>query len=303
MRPIQALLLYIVSVFVGGALLAPWLYGAGQWLAHQSPALQVLAEKPFHRYLSRSLLLIALTGLWPFIRAIGIRHWRDLGLVRDPRRWRSFHTGFLLGFGSLAILVIIALLCDTRTIAIQHTPARILRHLLNAGLAAIVVSLLEELLFRGAIFGGLRRVLTWWNSLWVSSVIYALAHFLGRAEPVESIRWTSGFAALGTMAAGFIDFGQVMPAFVNLALAGMILGIGFQRTGTLYFSIGLHAGWIFWLKSYGFLFTEKGSPLRSVWGSNKLIDGWLAMPILLLLLGFVIRRRFPSNSDPAKGID
>ncbi|MDA1272585.1 MAG: CPBP family intramembrane metalloprotease [Verrucomicrobia bacterium] len=303
MRPIRAILVYILSVFVGGALLAPWLYGAAQGLAQLSPSLQFLAEKPFHRYVSRSLMLIAVAGLWPFLRAIGIRSWIDLGIRRDPLGWRAVSHGFLLGFGSLALIVFIALLCDARSLAYQHTSARILRHLFNAGLAAIVVSLLEEVLFRGAIFGGLRRVMAWQHSLWVSSFIYALVHFLGRAEPVESIRWTSGFLALGTMAAGFIHFQELVPAFVNLALVGMILGIAFQRTGTLYFSIGLHAGWIFWLKSYGFLFAEKGSPMRSVWGSNKLIDGWLAMPILLLLLGFVLRRHFARDSDPAKGMD
>ena len=60
MRPVPALLIYTGFVFSGGALLAPWLYWSVQLLAPILPALQKLADHPFHRYLSRSLLALAL---------------------------------------------------------------------------------------------------------------------------------------------------------------------------------------------------------------------------------------------------
>ena len=53
------------------------------------------------------------------------------------------------------------------------------------------------------------------------------------------------------MLAGFADFHALVPGFFSLTLAGILLGLAYQRTGNLYFSIGLHAGWIFWLKTYG----------------------------------------------------
>ena len=46
-------------------------------------------------------------------------------------------------------------------------------------------------------------------------------------------------------------------------------------------TIGLHGGWIFWLKSYGVVTTPLAG--ANVWllGTEKLTDGWLALPLLL----------------------
>ena len=67
----------------------------------------------------------------------------------------------------------------------------------------------------------------------------------------------------------------------------MILALAYQRTGTLYFSIGLHAGWIFWLKSYGFLTNSQAEAGTWFWGTAKLVDGWLALIVLTLVLIFL----------------
>lgn len=300
MNPVRALILYVSIIFVGGALLAPWLYRAAQWAAEFSPLFQSLAEKPFHRYVSRSLLVLAIGGLWPFLRLIGIRTWNHAGIKRAEFGWKHLRLGMLLGFASLALIVFIALVWNARTLNTQHTQARILGHLFNASLAAVVVSILEEILFRGAIFGSLRKAISWQTALFVSSFIYAIVHFLGRPEPVDSIEWTSGFIALGAMVQNFTEIGKLMPGLVNLTLAGAILGWAYQRTGTLHLSIGLHAGWIFWLKSYGFLFSENAPTQRWFWGTNKLIDGWLATLILLTLLGYLVRRSFRTKDKPGE---
>ena len=62
MRPIRAWLIYVFLVFFGGALVAPWLYWAAQSLAMHFRALQHLADSPFHRFVNRSLLMLALAG-------------------------------------------------------------------------------------------------------------------------------------------------------------------------------------------------------------------------------------------------
>jgi hypothetical protein len=57
----------------------------------------------------------------------------------------------------------------------------------------------------------------------------------------------------------------------------------------LYLSIGMHAGWIFWLKFYGVVTTARPGANTWFWGTSKLIDGWLALIVLssvLVLLWF-----------------
>ena len=69
-----------------------------------------------------------------------------------------------------------------------------------------------------------------------------------------------------------------------MCLAGVLLGLAYQRTGNLYFSIGLHAGWIFWLKIFGTFTADAPNAAVWFWGTGKMIDGWLAFFVLLLTL-------------------
>src|SRR5580704_9955432 len=80
MRPFRSLFLYFILVFVGGALLAPWLYRATVELGEHSAIFAKFAANPFHRFVARSLLGIALPGLWPLLRSCKMLHWSDLGL-------------------------------------------------------------------------------------------------------------------------------------------------------------------------------------------------------------------------------
>ena len=76
-----------------------------------------------------------------------------------------------------------------------------------------------------------------------------------------------------------------MVGFVTLFLAGCVLGLGFTRTRALYLSIGIHAGWVFTLKTYAAL-THTSGP-RTWWGGAALVDNMLVWPILVGVLGFV----------------
>jgi len=286
MRPLRSLVIFIAVVFLGGALLAPWLYWLADAFAHTFPS---LAQKPFHRYVNRSMLGLALIGLWPFLRSLGIKSAADVGLVRPAGQWRKLGGGFLLGFGSLACVAVLALVAGARKFNHAFAGADWTVKLLGIVLTAGAVGVLEEILFRGALFGALRKMWNWAVALVVSSMVYAIVHFLARTQDPATVSWTSGFGQLGLMLAGFTDWRQIVPGFFNLTLAGMLLALAYQRTGNLYFSIGLHAGWIFWLKSYGWLTAEVAGAGVWFWGTRKLIDGWLALPLLAIVLAISLR--------------
>ena len=78
----------------------------------------------------------------------------------------------------------------------------------------------------------------------------------------------------------------MVPGFFNLTLAGILLAWAYHRTGNLYFSIGLHAGWIFWIKAYAAV--SSPTPQANLWlwgsGSMAIVNGWIALPVLLLTL-------------------
>ena len=162
------------------------------------------------------------------------------------------------------------------------SPTAWLKQIGAALLTAIIVALLEETLFRGAIFTALRRA---WNdraALWTSSAIYAIVHFFARPESTTIIEWNSGFMVLGRMLRGFTELQTVLPGFFSLTLLGVIFTLAFKRTSALFLSMGLHAALIFGVKLFNFGANTDPTANLWFWGTEKLVDGWFCF---LLLLG------------------
>jgi uncharacterized protein len=289
MRVIAWLLIYLGVVFLGGALVAPCLYDLAQWGANHWPALTGLARKPFHRFVVRAVLALAVAGLWPLLRQTQMLGWREVGL-RDcragagRRAGKQLGLGFLIGFVSLAAVALLAILFGNRAVNVEHTQSETLHYLLGATAAAILVAFLEEVIFRGALYGILRGPLGWPSALILSSAIYAAVHFLQKAETPGPVDWKSGLLLLPRMFRNLGDAATLIPAFLTLTVAGAVLALIYERTGTLYTSIGLHGGWIFWLKSYRFTTRQAGARVQTFWGSDNLVDGWLALIILTVVL-------------------
>jgi membrane protease YdiL (CAAX protease family) len=298
MRPVRTVALYFLAIFLGSALAAPWLYKLLQWLGSAFPAWSGLGQTPFPRVLNRTLMILGVAAIWPLARKLGLGSWREIGLRKSHAAWGEAGLGFVAGLVSLAVAAAVALVCGARGWVTEHTTAEVVRHLMNAGSAAIAVSLIEEIVFRGLLFGGLRKSLGWPRALAVSSLIYAGLHFLQRTQFAGAVDWASGFVVLGSMLRGFGDATLVFPGFLNLAVAGALLGLAYQWTGALYFSIGLHAGWVFWLKAYGFFFKDGTSGSPWFWGTGKLIDGFLALLVLSIMLCLLLRMRTRSRPKP-----
>jgi uncharacterized protein len=296
-KPARVIVAFALAVFVGGALAAPWLYWLARWAATLLPALRHLAESPFHRYVNRCLLVLALAGIWPLMRALGAASWREIGWVRPAGQWRRLASGVGFCFALLALVAGLAVVAGARDFRHDLEVGRMVSRVASATASAVAVALLEETFFRGTLLGGLRRAWSPIGALVLSSLIYAWVHFFERPPPPQTVEWHTGLVVLAQMCRGFLDVTALAPGFLTLALAGAILGLAFQRTGNLYFSVGLHAGWIFWLKLSGTLTSVPSQANSWFWGSGKLIDGWLAMGVMTVVLTLLMR--FPVLASPS----
>jgi membrane protease YdiL (CAAX protease family) len=299
MRPLRAWLIYLGSVLIGGALLAPWLHALAEVAAARFPSFEPVRLMPFHRFVNRAMMLVALAGLWPLTRHLGLRSLRDVGLTPPAGQWRRLASGFALGCGSLAALCALMVVSGLRRMALDHPAADYLTQFASAALAAALVGLTEETLFRGAVFGALRKECPLVVALWVSAAIYALVHFFAPVRWTAPLDWSSGFRVLGGMCRGFLEWKALVPGFVNLTLAGVLLAQSYQWTGSLYLPVGLHAGWVFWLKSHGFLTQPASEVNTALWGSEKLIDGWGGLVVLCLTF-WVLKRMTRTQSIGVK---
>jgi membrane protease YdiL (CAAX protease family) len=237
------LLLYLVGVLLAGALLAPPLFWVGQHLITHR-VLPSLARFDFESYFHRALLVAALLWLWPLFRVLRVRSWRDLGLDKNHRPGAELAAGF-------AIAAIPLLCCGAVLLAF---PFYSLRHPFLWGKmpavlgAAVVVPLLEEVLFRGFILGLLLRSCSRWGALLLTSAIFSMVHFLKPPRlttPNDAVNWSSGFVSLGHSFWQFGDPLLVAAGFLTLFAVGCILADARLLTRSLWLPIGLHAGWIF----------------------------------------------------------
>lgn len=241
MKDAARLLAYFAGTVLLGALLAPFLFWAGQSLAAHG-VLPFLAQFDFETFFHRALLLAALLLLWPLLRSIHLRQPDDLHLTPNPS-WRRHLLG---GF----VLTAVPLLCCGASLLALHVYS--LRWSLSvnalAGLvgASTVVPIIEETLFRGLVLGILLRTGRKYLALFVTSGLFSILHFLkapNQTSPV--VIWSSGF---NSIAHSFDQFGDLMlvgAALTTLFMIGWILGDVRLQTRSLWLPIGLHSGWIF----------------------------------------------------------
>jgi membrane protease YdiL (CAAX protease family) len=283
MKPIRAWLAYLALVLSVGAAVAPLLWHGVQWLAPHSS----IASQPFHRYVHRSLLVLAIVGLWPLAKVLGARFPQGLGIRLGMRPMENALLGWTVGLGSLGTVALISVMVGARQLHFSASATEWGKKLVGALATALVVGVLEEGLFRGALFTSLRRRHSWGVSASCSSGLYALVHFFQRTPEPATVSWQSGWVILGQMMAGFWDWATLMPGFFSLFLVGWILAVARDRTDGLAASIGLHGAWIFWIKACGFALVASPTATTSVWGSSKWVDGWATFAILGVTLVFV----------------
>jgi hypothetical protein len=122
-------------------------------------------------------------------------------------------------------------------------------------------------------------------------VIFAALHLLESVRFHGEVRWSSGFTVLGEMSAKLTDARLVFPALLNYAVVGACLGLAWQLSGTLYFSIGLHAGWVFGMLTTNLLTQPMDFHHSPFWGTNRIVDGWFVFGLMIAALLVVARWR------------
>jgi membrane protease YdiL (CAAX protease family) len=276
------LLGYFIVTVLFGALVGPLLYWAAQALAARG-ILAGLAHYPFESFFHRALLLGALLFLWPLLRSLSVRDRASLGLEPNPRWPRDVLFGFLLS--TLPVLVCEIGLIKAGVYSLRTAPdwaavARVIP-------TAIVVPILEELLFRGLFLGILLRGLRPWPANLLSAAVFSIIHFLKAPDDTSAVvQWYSGFVSLGHAFDQFRDPMLVLAGFSTIFVIGIILADARIRTRSLWMPIGLHAGWI--LSSMTFAKIARREMIALPWIGKTLLVG--LVPLGVCLVSWVLVR-------------
>lgn len=266
--------LKFVAVFFGillvSAVLAPFLY--------------TLLPYKFERIFNRLVMIFSLAALWFFL--IGKKFSpKDYGL-----HWTRRESGFYLAAGFLTGLSVLAVFSWVKVWVgqadwLRPEGLKFLSKLFSALGAGLLIAFIEEFFFRGFIY----RTLCKWRWPFVLSVIatsafYAIIHFVSFEKPFVDAT-PSIVDGLRLVAAPFLSllqFSRYWPEALGLFLFGVILNHVAVKAGSLYPSIGLHAGCVLYVKTDD-LFLTFYEKERLLYASGKFYDGLLGWGFLIIM--------------------
>jgi membrane protease YdiL (CAAX protease family) len=113
-------------------------------------------------------------------------------------------------------------------------------------LSAIVIAFIEEAFFRAFLLGGMKTDFGNRVALIASAAIYAVAHLVRSPARfyVTGYEPAAGLITLAHSVDQFTTPAIAIPTLIGLFLLGIVLGEAYLLTGSVYFSIGLHCGFV-----------------------------------------------------------
>jgi membrane protease YdiL (CAAX protease family) len=264
-NPLVRIVLFILFAaalgYLGRQLLPPGAKGPGEALSLQGGALWL--------HLLRSVL----PPLLAYVLLVRLVEARPLHELRPRRAARDIALGWLLGTAILLLAAGAMVAAGALDLSVATTPAQLLTPLVVAGLAPGIG---EEIVARGLLFRVVEDGLGTWGALLVSSAFFGLAHI---ANP-NATAWTSIAIAIE---------------------AGLLLGMAYAWTRSLWFVMALHAAWNFTqgailgipvsgMEVHGLMAaTPKGNPLLS--GGEFGAEGSILTVVLCTVIAAWFTRR------------
>ena len=243
---------------------------------------------PFRQILTRSTQLFLVLSIFPMMAYLKISK-EELGFAPLAVFLKQVLQGFGLGFIALMPVFIVLYVLKVNVIdeAQSWTVGLLAKNMTINLLVALLISLIEESLFRGIVLVGLSKKLPVIVAILMTSIYYAGLHFLSVKTdlPVQDINFFSGFKLLGEAVGNLVNPIN-LSAFFALLMVGVFLGVLRTQVNTsLGLCIGCHTCWVWQIKMNKKLFnTDFGSQYHYLVSSydgviGPLVTGWLMLAI------------------------
>lgn len=268
-----------VVVVVSGVVTYPAWLGMEAWMPERFH---------FQRVFNRVLMVTTL-GIMPLLAMYWRVGWRDVGLVPPQGRGWGRHVGwgFVAGVGMIGLLALWSAGWGHREPRMELTWGRAFGHLASG----VGVGVAEEVIFRGFFFYAAWRVLAPGRGVLLAvagSAVFATVHFFIEVRGVVAEPgWESGWVLWGELVKLMLTPEGLARRWLALFLAGVLLCAVVARQGHVWGAVGLHAGWVFALKSAHRLSRSTGE--ESLWFAPDLLSGLWASVMLGLALVVVLR--------------
>lgn len=208
-----------------------------------------LIDEPPRRVMGRLAQLYILLGLWPLLKLLRLDNRAALGFGIPRRRFlRDVALGWMLGVAILALLVwaLLALRVRVPDVPVDGLLWYVIEKAIAALIGGLLIGLLEELFFRGALYGAIRRRGGLRSAVVWSALLYALLHFMKPHDLPAGVAfdWSGSWTMFAGVFTGLADW-RHLDSMLALFLVGVFLALVRERSGHIAWGVGLHAGWVF----------------------------------------------------------
>lgn len=243
----------------------------------------------FRQIINRLAQLFLVLSIFPAMTYLKIDK-TELGFAPKPMFFKQLLQGFLLGFVTLMPVFIVLYILGVNVIDEGQlwTTGFLIKQLIINLLLALLISSIEEPLFRGILLTSLSKKLSTAAAIIISSTYYAGLHFFSSKTdiPLQDITLLSGFELLAEAFSNLWNT-EIISAFLALLMVGIFLGVlRTQTKASLGLCIGCHTCWVWQIKmSKKLLNTDFSSQYIDLVSSYDGVVGPLVACWLMLAIG------------------
>jgi membrane protease YdiL (CAAX protease family) len=310
MKGYQRLLTFVLLVLGLTALVSPWA-AIGWDLISGAQSAAPEDRVPFSRFFDRFFMISGIL-LFFFCRSLlKIDSPAQLGLAPRTRAAPDVAIGLCLSLGSMFVLGLVMSLAQVYEPFFRLSLSASLERSVKAIFTGFTVGFFEEIFFRGIIFRGLLEDWKPLPAFIVANLFYSALHFVEPPEKyfLSGVDPWAGFRHLFSTFAPFFEPAEIAPGVIGLLLIGMVLSYAYVRTGTLYLSIGLHAGWVISIKTVRVFGDYRAENLTWLFGASdpKIVSGvatWVGVIFVGAAIHWITRKRsrLVFNQPPAGAV-
>ncbi|MGR9036472.1 MAG: CPBP family glutamic-type intramembrane protease [Gammaproteobacteria bacterium] len=252
---------------------------------------------PLRKVITKITLVFLVLSIFPAMKRLKLTK-EDLGFAPKKIFLKQLVQGIGLGLLTLMPVFLILYALDINVVdqSKNWTFSFAAQKLIGSLALALLISLVEEPLFRGILLTGLARTLKLKSAIMTSAAYYAALHFVHSSTkiPFQDLNLFSGFPLMIEAFANIINPVNYS-AFLSLLMVGIFLClIRTNIKASLGLCIGCHAAWVWQIKMSKSVFdTNPHSDylyLVSAYDGviGMLVTGWL----MLVVAAYWIHRRF-----------
>ena len=249
----------------------------------------------FGKVMRRIMMAVAILLIFLLRKPLRIGSFVAIG-IKPIQGWRrQLQMGFLLSTGVFILYTAFLYVSGAYNLQIDaKSLVDLILQLIKILLIAGIVGFIEEIFFRGFILQSLLADMRAVSAVCIGSLFFSLLHFF-KAKLLVSPGFQPfiGFLVIyQSFKSLILNFTTIFPSVVGLFLIGVVLSYAYLRTKSLYLAIGLHAGWVFLIKTNKVFFDHVRINPEWLFGDSKVVTGmlgWSLLIVTLILIRFVTK--------------